>query len=374
MPSKLASRSIACIFQSSPRTGTARPVIRSTSPGGGDASIKTRSRPVCDFNPRPPCGGRQQAAKDTDSAAEISIHAPRAGGDLVAADAIHISVPISIHAPRVGGRHYKVSADYILGIFQSTPPMRGATCFFSSSVTASIFQSTPPCGGRRPGAAAQHRESRDFNPRPPCGGRQSRVHRSRLIRPGISIHAPRVGGDPPKKLGAGAGLISIHAPPCGGRPRRSLQKLRCQFISIHAPRAGGDWVQKCLPHQWRHFNPRPRAGGDGANPSPCGRPGPYFNPRPPVWGATIKFLFTHRISKFQSTPPMRGATAVDLDNVQLRQISIHAPHAGGDSPATQADSRYAEFQSTPPVRGATVGEFFLIASKWQPFVGLTFGV
>ena len=55
--------------------------------------------------------------------------------------------------------------------------------------------------------------------------------------------------------------------------------------------------------------------------------------------------------EFQSTPLMRGATCFFSSSVTA---SI--------------------FQSTPPMRGATVGEFFLIASKWQPFVGLTFGV
>ena len=35
------------------------------------------------FNPRPPCGRRQQAAWDTEDVVEVSIRAPRAGGDAV---------------------------------------------------------------------------------------------------------------------------------------------------------------------------------------------------------------------------------------------------------------------------------------------------
>ena len=71
---------------------------------------------------------------------------------------------------------------------------------------------------------------------------------------------------------------------------------------------------------------------------------------------------------------MRGATADQGDFLFVILISIHAPHAGGDQATLMASVYAILFQSTPPMRGATVGEFFLIASKWQPFVGLTFGV
>ena len=35
-------------------------------------------------------------------------------------------------------------------------------------------------------------------------------------------------------------------------------------------------------------------------------------------------------------------------------ISIHAPRAGGDKEGSVSDSTGVRFQSTPPVRGATV--------------------
>ena len=71
---------------------------------------------------------------------------------------------------------------------------------------------------------------------------------------------------------------------------------------------------------------------------------------------------------------MRWATEQDVYRAHMDAISIHAPRAGGDLPSIIHGMASGLFQSTPPVRGATVGEFFLIASKWQPFVGLTFGV
>ena len=80
----------------------------------------------------------------------------------------------------------------------------------------------------------------------------------------ISIHAPRAGGDP--KAGSSKWseyTISIHAPRAGG-DKSVLLRGAPGYISIHAPRAGGDPVEG--------------------------------------WEATETTLF-------QSTPPVRGATA-----------------------------------------------------------------
>ena len=80
------------------------------------------------------------------------------------------------------------------GVFQSTPPVRGATWVSVLYSEAGVFQSTPPVRG------ATHFQ---------------RKHR---YRPVISIHAPRAGGDEWEAL--------IHE--------------WIHNISIHAPRAGGD--------------------------------------------------------------------------------------------------------------------------------------
>ena len=79
------------------------------------------------------------------------------------------------------------------------------------------FQSTPPVwGATLRERVAGVRES-DFNPRPPCGGRPN-VKYAATHQFGISIHAPRVGGD-----------VCLFQ-----RGERLLD------ISIHAPRVGGD--------------------------------------------------------------------------------------------------------------------------------------
>ena len=105
-----------------------------------------------------------------------------------------MALNISIHAPRAGGDvdYFGVSADYIL--FQSTPPVRGATD-----------------NGQR-NATARH----NFNPRPSCGGRRV-VDKVPCYTEIISIHAPRAGGDFIPRYHNGKGVeISIHAPRAGG--------------------------------------------------------------------------------------------------------------------------------------------------------------
>ena len=80
---------------------------------------------------------------------------------------------------------------------------------------------------------------RHFNPRPPRGGRRygRSLHRQRA---GISIHAPREGGDGDALHGVQPAVISIHAPREGGRRAKAGVSNDQLAISIHAPREGGD--------------------------------------------------------------------------------------------------------------------------------------
>ena len=100
----------------------------------------------------------------------------------------------------------------------------------------------------------------------------------------ISIHAPREGSDPRLAVPTGHGPISIHAPREGSDPIEKIIGKKVE-ISIHAPREGSDAMAGNFP-------------GDD--------------------------------EKFQSTLPVRGATA-DKDGPEPRQIiSIHAPREGSD--------------------------------------------
>ena len=87
-------------------------------------------------------------------------------------------------------------------------------------------------------------------------------------------------------------------------------------------------MQKCIP--LLHFNPR----------SPCGER------QCDGWRIILDY-------EFQSTLPVRGATADSVKNGIDRMISIHAPRAGSDAIWLNHDIKLDIFQSTLPVRGAT---------------------
>ena len=217
----------------------------------------------------------------------------------------------------------------------------------------SYFNPRSPCGERPVWAIFRISIITYFNPRSPCGERLNvsqndfrtamisihapragsdlcaALHCTQLFQ--ISIHAPRAGSDSPiwrtlytKKLfqstlpvrGATL-LIVIFATtlftfqstlPVRGATRRTAIIENKTVISIHAPRAGSD-------HRGRLRRPlpvgisihAPRAGSDFSNPK-------------------IKSL----APLFQSTLPVRGATAEQELNHAMNNISIHAPRAGSD--------------------------------------------
>ena len=78
-------------------------------------------------------------------------------------------------------------------------------------------------------------------------------------------------------------------------------------ISIHAPREGGDTDYK------------PMAEGYSK-----------FQSTPPARGATLLCVSINHKMRFQSTPPARGATTGAPYVADRLYISIHAPREGGD--------------------------------------------
>ena len=144
--------------------------------------------------------------------------------------------------------------------FQSTRPMRGATLVSCEPCRNETFQSTRPMRGA------------------------TWASRNGYIVPDISIHAPHAGRDEKRPCPPSPDRISIHAPHAG-RDFAGSRGSSFSVISIHAPHAGRDL-------------------------SRCGRP-----------------LF--------------------------RPISIHAPHAGRDKTGFPSKRCRPLFQSTRPMRGAT---------------------
>ena len=149
------------------------------------------------------------------------------------------------------------------------------------------------------------------------------------LRTGISIHAPREGGDRKRRRSAPTSRISIHAPREGGDVRRMLKEYNVEVISIHAPREGGDGSNSCFVNRSVISIHAPREGGDAFR--QCTPPRKrYFNPRPPRGGRREQSTVALTSFKFQSTPPARGATNRGDPLKIYLLISIHAPREGGD--------------------------------------------
>ena len=189
-----------------------------------------------------------------------------------------------------------------------------------------------------------------FNPRAPCGARLLsfsawsmflKFQSTRPLRGATVLDARQR-----SRL-----VISIHAP-LAGRDGRYLFHPQCHCISIHAPLAGRDPRQKASSLWGRYFNPR----------APCGarRDGlmmdweyRVFQSTRPLRGATA--VSTVRIQRqiFQSTRPLRGATG--RSHGCLWRHSDFNPRApcGARPHGSSSPSDFIIFQSTRPLRGAT---------------------
>ena len=100
-------------------------IFQSTPPARG-ATLLVSCSPhgSCDFNPRPPRGGRPFILRLIICTSSISIHVPCEGGD--AADKImQQSHGISIHAPREGGDKFGKLSRIIVEYFNPRPPRGG---------------------------------------------------------------------------------------------------------------------------------------------------------------------------------------------------------------------------------------------------------
>ena len=94
---------------------------------GGDGQIPLQTQHEIQFQSTPPVRGATTHHGLIHCVRRISIHAPREGGDnriLILRGKCHIS----IHAPREGGDAVQRRIGKNPRVFQSTPPVRGATC------------------------------------------------------------------------------------------------------------------------------------------------------------------------------------------------------------------------------------------------------
>ena len=125
---------------------------------------------------------------------QISIHAPRAGGDIERGVLIARYDAISIHAPRAGGDALRRFLYIRLFVISIHAPRAGGDSALRLWLYFRIhFNPRPPCGGR-PTMMILTSTTMIFQSTPPVRG-ATFAPALTLFSGAISIHAPRAGGD-----------------------------------------------------------------------------------------------------------------------------------------------------------------------------------
>ena len=179
---------------------------------------------------------------------------------------------------------------------------------FRTKTLVHNFNPRTPCGVRR-ASNRQYYNSRDFNPRTPCGVRQFKLELKILMLTFQSTHPMR-----------------------GATVHRGRSGASCaQFQSTH-PMRGATLHPLLSAHSQQRFqSTHPMRGATGG----ATRVDPYnlhFNPRTPCGVRRVYRICEYVKAGFQSTHPMRGATDYAIHLRPKSKISIHAPHAGCDTP------------------------------------------
>ena len=170
-------------------------------------------------------------------------------------------------------------------------------CYFD----ASLFQSTLPLRGATTTVTSQFTALK---------------FQSTLPLRGATVWGPDVLPD---------AWISIHAP-LTGSDQLGDSRRRINFISIHAPLTGSD---NCIGYGRLIFA--------------------HFNPRSPYGERQFKVLSREATKIFQSTLPLRGATCLLIDcEIQVRNISIHAPLTGSDPCFNRSSPCWVYFNPRSP--------------------------
>ena len=269
---------------------------------GATSSVMAKYISSIYFNPHSPCGERLLCFLCFPLHIPISIHTPHAGSD--EADRFYFyRRDISIHTPHAGSD--KIAGPYPAKRkrFQSTLPMRGATCSISP-VTPHSFHFNPhsPCGERPASINFNFMDACRFQSTLPMRGAtciSCTLLDISLFQSTLPMRGATVDGSQQQYVGH----LFQSTLPMRGATFRFYFRLSATTISIHTP----------------------HAGSDGTPPPVC------------------RFRF-----RFQSTLPMRGATIYFHQTVFPIFISIHTPHAGSDLAFLQAQNIFCHFNPHSP--------------------------
>ena len=262
--------------------------------------------------------------------------------------------------------------------FLSTPSARRATRSYQRPASrCPYFYPRPPRGGRRilrddPAGASQFLST-------PSARRATFTPPRLQVVKGISIHALREEGDPPRVVASKVCWIFLSTPsarratyqpvqeqhleryfyprpPRGGRRVSRNECGDCAEISIHAlreegdwprsPRSRGSWTFLSTPSARRATRGHPHTQSADSN----------FYPRPPRGGRPQARCSGALGGAFLSTPSARRATLMFglHSSICHDKISIHALREEGDASASGRSSMTENFYPRPP-RGGRPG-------------------
>ena len=125
-------------------------------------------------------------------------------------------------------------------------------------------------------------------------------------------------------------------------------------ISIHAPHTGRDLTQSISRICITQFqSTRPIRGATKPMGNGCGAGCPYFNPRAPYGARRERESSNGQPKEISIHAPHTGRDAGEVRPHRSGAISIHAPHTGRDKLLLLFSFKLDKFQSTRPIRGAT---------------------
>ena len=124
-----------------------------------------------DFNPLPPCGGRLVRFCPAFCIRSAFQSTPSVWRETAVRKYPCTAFRISIHSLRVEGDGSPKTSRAPTTDFNPLPPCGGRHAMYNTGATLQNFNPLPPCGGRHYGTFKMLR-NRYFNPLPPCGGRR----------------------------------------------------------------------------------------------------------------------------------------------------------------------------------------------------------
>ena len=241
---------------------------------------------------------------------------------------------ISIHAPREGGDEAGSGSAVRKTVFQSTPPARGATNDIPpGAVLYRLFQSTPPARGATYHGGSPHAAHHDFNPRPPRGGR-------------LTYFVPSL-----------ATIIFQSTPPARGATSRFGRILAFEIFQSTPPARGATDNQIRRLHKQKHFNPRPREGGDIVDKLLSDMRKIISIHAPREGGDDHRGKDLPCRSPISIHAPREGGDAAGRSYIPHQAISIHAPREGGDAGPVLVLCVQRNFNPRPPRGGRPQGRY-----------------